>query len=219
VRLRLFQDTTVRVLRVPLVLRNRGRSWEEEVLLEGVGRTVDLTVPAIPDEVVLDPDARLLRRLGFGEAPPIVRDVMVDLRTSLRVLSPEEGYRRAARELADRLLDGPPGDQSSSAPLDGPTLVVGPRAALGEFLTKAGLEEQGPPGAEGANAMAWTLRSPAGAVLAIAADSEADLRALARPLPHLGRQSWLVMQGGRVSARGIWPSRPLVTPVQAIQSE
>jgi hypothetical protein len=219
VRLRLFQDTTVRVLRVPLVLRNRGRSWEEEVLLEGAGQTVDLTVPAIPDEVVLDPDARLLRRLGFGEAPPIVRDVMVDLRTSLRVLSPEEGYRRAARELADRLLDAPPGDQSSSAPLDGPTLVVGPRAALREFLRQAELEEQGPPGAEGANAMAWTLRSPAGAVLAIAADSEADLRALARPLPHLGRQSWLVMQGGRVSARGIWPSRPLVTPVQAIQSE
>ncbi len=219
VRLRLSQDTTDRVLRVPLVLRAGGHAWEEEVLLEGAARTVDLEVPAIPEEVVLDPDARLLRRLGAGEAPPILRDLMVDLRTSLRVLSPEQGYRRAARELADRLLDAPPGDQSPSAALDGPTLVVGPRAALREFLREAGLEEQGPPGAEDADAMAWTLRGPAGAVLAIAADSEATVRALARPLPHLGRQSWLVMQGGRVSARGIWPSRPLVTPVQAVQSE
>jgi len=218
-RLHLSQDTPDRVLRVPLVLRGGGRSWDAEVLLEGAATTVDLAVPAIPDEVVLDQDARLLRRLGPGEAPPIVRDLMVDLRASLRVLSPEAGYRRAAREMADRLLDAPPEDRPAVAPLDGPALVVGPRAALLAFLGQVGLEAQPQPDTDGAAAMAWTLRGPAGPVLAITAEDEADLRALARPLPHLGRQSWLVTQGGRVSAKGVWPSRPPVTPVQAVQFE
>jgi hypothetical protein len=218
-RVHLSQDTPDRVLRVPLVLRGAGRSWTAEVLLEGAARTVDLAVPVTPEEVVLDPDARLLRRLGAGEAPPILRDLMVDLRTTLRVLSADAGYRSTARELADRLLDATPEDRQAMAPLDGPSLVVGSRTALQAFLAQAGLGEQPQPDGEGAAGMAWTLRGPAGAVLAIAADSEADLRVLARALPHLGRQSWLVIREGRVSARGIWPSRPQVAPVQAVQSE
>ena len=93
------------------------------------------------------------------------------------------------------------------------------RAALRQFLAEAGLAGQAQPEAEDADAMAWTLRGTAGTVLAIAAEDEAGLRAMARALPHLGRQSWLAVRGGRVSARGIWPSRPAVTSVQAMESE
>ena len=32
----------------------------------------------------------------------------------------------------------------------------------------------------------------------------AALQAVARPLPHYGSQSWLVFEGGRVLARGVW---------------
>ena len=36
----------------------------------------------------------------------------------------------------------------------------------------------------------------------------ADLRTLARLMPHYGGQSWLVLEGGRVTSRGVWPLKP-----------
>jgi hypothetical protein len=36
----------------------------------------------------------------------------------------------------------------------------------------------------------------------------AALAALERPLPHYGRQSWLVLEAGRVIERGTWPAKP-----------
>ncbi|MDQ2105762.1 M1 family peptidase, partial [Azospirillum sp. C340-1] len=43
-------------------------------------------------------------------------------------------------------------------------------------------------------------------VLAVAADDAAALQALLRPLPHYGRQSWLVFEGTRAADRGVWPA-------------
>ena len=57
----------------------------------------------------------------------------------------------------------------------------------------------------GGSARVWTVhrdRRPALAV--IAATDAAALSALQRPLPHYGSQSWLVFDGSRVSARGVW---------------
>jgi hypothetical protein len=42
----------------------------------------------------------------------------------------------------------------------------------------------------------------------VAARDESALAALARPLPHYGRQSWLAFDGTTAIARGVWPSRP-----------
>ena len=44
------------------------------------------------------------------------------------------------------------------------------------------------------------------AMLAFAGDDAAALQALLRPLPHYGRQSWLLFDGARATERGIWPS-------------
>ena len=56
-------------------------------------------------------------------------------------------------------------------------------------------------------ARVWTARTDAGAgVLVIAADDRAALEALMRPLPHYGRQSYLVFQGREAVERGVWPS-------------
>jgi aminopeptidase N len=56
-------------------------------------------------------------------------------------------------------------------------------------------------------ARVWTAPTGAGAaVLVIAADDRAALEALMRPLPHYGRQSYLVFQGREAVERGIWPS-------------
>ncbi|MBK7674598.1 MAG: hypothetical protein IPJ27_07405 [Candidatus Accumulibacter sp.] len=53
--------------------------------------------------------------------------------------------------------------------------------------------------------------TPALAVIS-ANDAEA-LRALLRPLPHYGSQSWLVFDGGRAIERGIWPMIDPPVPV------
>jgi aminopeptidase N len=56
-------------------------------------------------------------------------------------------------------------------------------------------------------AWVWTAYQANGKVLAVVAakDTEA-LRALLRPLPHYGRQSFLVFDGARVVERGVWPA-------------
>ena len=38
------------------------------------------------------------------------------------------------------------------------------------------------------------------------ADDEAALSALLRPLPHYGRQSFLVFDGRKVIEKGVWPT-------------
>ncbi len=60
-----------------------------------------------------------------------------------------------------------------------------------------------------ATAWVWTTERRGGAPLTVvAARDEAALAALARPLPHYGRQSWLVFEGSTAIAKGVWPSRP-----------
>jgi hypothetical protein len=47
----------------------------------------------------------------------------------------------------------------------------------------------------------------------VSARDVAALQALARPLPHYGRQSWLVFEGSKAVDRGIWPDAALSVPV------
>jgi len=56
---------------------------------------------------------------------------------------------------------------------------------------------------------AMALQTPAQNV----ADAEA-LAALARPLPHYGKQSWLLFQGAQAVEKGIWP--PLAERVRVL---
>jgi len=53
-----------------------------------------------------------------------------------------------------------------------------------------------------------TARENAGAVGIVSVRDASALAALKRPLPHYGRQSWLVVEGGRVTDRGTWPAKP-----------
>ena len=53
----------------------------------------------------------------------------------------------------------------------------------------------------------WASYQANGKVLVVVAAASADaLRALLGPLPHYGRQSYLVFDGPRVIERGIWPA-------------
>ena len=50
--------------------------------------------------------------------------------------------------------------------------------------------------------------------LGLSAPDAAALRAVARPLPHYGSQSWLVFDGPRASARGVWEAPGRVVAVE-----
>jgi aminopeptidase N len=55
---------------------------------------------------------------------------------------------------------------------------------------------------------------PDGVPIAVVSARDAGaLRALLRPLPHYGSQSWLVFEGSRALARGVWPIIEQPVPV------
>jgi len=162
-----------------------------------------------PQRVLLDPQARVFRRLGPGEAPPILRQAMLDPATRT-VLAGAAGTGEA---LARRLVEHPLQLQPSSAAAPPqPLLLIGLARDVDSYLARNQLPrrpaELGRAGSE-ATAWVWTAERPGAAPLTIvAARDEEALAALARPLPHYGRQSWLVFAGASALARGIWPSRP-----------
>lgn len=191
-----------------------GAASEHQLRLDAPRASFDLAVPADATRVVLDPDSRLLRRMAPGEAPPILRELQLDQRTRLVVT--DARYRDAANALAERLLDTPPRHQAPATPPPDatPLLVVGPPDGVTDWLQRHGLP---PPPTELSNRgqlRTWTVRLARGQPVAlVSADDPAAVQAALRPLPHYGQQSWLVMDGGRVVERGVWPAN---APTQAI---
>jgi aminopeptidase N len=190
-------------LEVPVTVETAGGPVAHKVEVTGARTVASLTLDAEPRQVAVDRDYRLFRRLAPGEAPPILRDVTLNPATRLVPAGPEQD---AARALADRLmdagvLDGAAGDRAN------PVAVIGTTGAVVKALADQRLPPMPPELAGKGTARVWTARTDTGAgVLVIAADDRAALEALMRPLPHYGRQSYLVFQGREAVERGVWPS-------------
>ncbi|WP_207456512.1 M1 family aminopeptidase [Azospirillum sp. SYSU D00513] len=203
------QDEPAYGLSIPVAIETAAGIERHVLRLDGRQATASFTPSAPARAVALDPDQDLFRRLAPGEAPPILRDVTLDPATDV-VVAAEGEADDAARELARRLMDGPPRlVPASGADGSAPLALIGTAEAVEGFLTARGL----PPmpevaaTAQGVTARVWTFRTPKGRpVLAVAGRDAAALRALLRPLPHYGRQSWLLFDGSRVAERGVWPA-------------
>jgi len=197
-------------VRVPVLLRFTDGSEDQRWLdLDRERQTFGLALTKQPAQVVLDPAARVFRRLAPGEAPPILRQAMLDPAT-VTVLA---GAETAGESLARRLAEHPLRRQSPRDPLPRqPLLVIGLEADVRRYLSRIGLPGRPPEleaGAARATAWVWTAARPGGEpVTVVMARDAAALAALERPLPHHGRQSWLVFEGPKAIARGTWPSRP-----------
>ncbi len=178
-------------LRLPLALQFDGGAEELHWVNFGdESQRFTLHADRRPVGVSLDPTARVFRRLAPGEAPPILRQAMLDHAT-VTVLA---GTAGTGESLARRITEHPLELLASTAPPPSQPLL---RPAQ---LAKTG----GKP-----TAWVWTAQRRNGAPLTVVeARNEAALAALARPLPHYGRQSWIVFDGPTVLARGVWPSRP-----------
>jgi len=189
-------------LEVPVTVETAAGPVAHKIEVTGPRTVANLTLDAEPRQIALDPDYRLFRRLAPGEAPPILRDVTLNPATRLVIVGSEQD---AACALADRLMDA--GVQDGADDRTSPVAVIGTTDAVVKALADQHLPPMPSELSSKGTARVWTARTDAGAgVLAIAADDRAALEALMRPLPHYGRQSYLVFQGRDVVERGVWPS-------------
>ena len=198
---------------VPVDLNTTAGHFQHLVRLDVLEDTFELSGTVKPLGVSVDPAFDVFRRLLLGENPTILRDVTLAKKVTSMVLSVDNGFQEAAKRLTHRILNESkimPG-VLEQAPTDGPVLVIGKAEAISSFMHQIGslrIPEQVKLG----TAAAWVTRSAGGhPILFIrAADVEA-LEGLIRPLPHYGRQSYVVFDGRQAIRKGIWPteSNPL----------
>jgi aminopeptidase N len=206
----LTQSSPAYRLRVPLALQFDGGADDTHwVNFDGERQRFTLHTDRRPAAVTLDPKAYVFRRLAPGEAPPILRQAMLDPAT-VTVLA---GAATTGEALATRFTEHPLQLRAATAPAPSqPLLLVGLASEVDRYLARHGLPRRPPKldaTAGTATAWVWTTERRGGAPLTVvAARDEAALAALARPLPHYGRQSWLAFDGTTAIARGVWPSRP-----------
>ena len=212
-RVTLEQDTPAYALSVPLVVRSAGGDMARRVELSRERETVTLELPAEPLQITLDPDLRLMRRLGAAEAPPILRDAMLAPHPALLTPGADASVQAAARELSARLFERATGARSGASTL----LVAGLHADIDAWLAREGLGGRPPALAAGrGSAQVWTARTGEGGIAVLVSARDApSLAALARPLPHYGQQSFLVFEGARALERGTWPAQPQVWKLKA----
>ncbi len=204
----LTQGAPVYALSVLLGVRTAGGEIMRRVDFSRERGTVVLDLPAEPLQVALDPELRLLRRLAAAEAPPILRDAMLAGNPMLITATASTAVEAAARELAASLLERAPAERKSAST----QLVVGLHADIDAWLSREGMESRPSMlAATRGSAQVWTVRAGDGhIVVLVSAQDAASLAALTRPLPHYGRESYLVFEGARMLERGTWPAQPQV---------
>ena len=208
----LAQAAPAYALSVPVSVHTAAGPVARRVELSRERATTVLTLPSEPLQVVLDPEFRLMRRLAAAEAPPILRDAMLAERPALITPTADAAVKSAARGLAERLLERAGAEDSNAAV----RLVAGLHADVDAWLAREHLARPAELAADRGSAQVWTERTGAGRMLVLVSVRDApSLAALARPLPHYGRESWLVFDGARALARGTWPAQPQVRPVKS----
>ncbi len=210
IEITLDQETAPFRLRVPVSIRTAGGEKTRFLDLQHRRQTFTLDLKDKALEVSLDPEMAVLRRLGADEAPAILRQVMVDARTVTVLLPRAKKAREAAQSLAQRLQDHAPRLIAPDARLPGdPVLVIGLEPEVDAWLAERGLPPR-PAALHGkGTAQAWTANRQDGAALAVVSARDDDaLTALERPLPHYGRQSYVVFESSKATERGTWPAQP-----------
>jgi len=195
-------------LRVPVQLLTDTGQEARVFDLSAENQSFEFQSSSRPRELLLDPDARMLRKLAADEAPPILRRVAVDpsLRTILVSASLETLSLKLAEALAEHPVNLlPPAEK----PVEAPLLVIGLHADIGAWLARHALPPRPATLPSKSSAQVWTATRPSGAPIAIVSARDAQsLEALLRPLPHYGGQSYVVFDGAKAIARGVWPSQP-----------
>jgi aminopeptidase N len=215
VEVTLEQSAPPYALHVPLELVGGAQTLTRDVAFSRARETLRIEGAASASAVRLDPDLRLWRRLDPQALPPILREWILARAPHYAVVTPSDDVRAAAERLAQRLFESP---ARPAEPADGdkaPLLIVGLYADVDAALARLGLPPRPAQVARGGSARVWTIpRAPHNTPIAVVSARDAEaLAALERPLPHYGAQSWLVFDGRRALARGVWPLQEKPTPI------
>jgi hypothetical protein len=204
-------------LRVPVEIHTAEQTLRQAVRLDGRTGKFRLQVPATPLRLAVDPDFQLFRRLHRDEVPPILRSVAFDPGAATVIVVPDRETAVVARQLATAFFEREPALHEPGAPLPNtPVLVVGTTAAVVEALQAHALPPVPPRVAGEGTARVWALRRATGAAaVVVMADDAAALRAIVKPLPHYGSQSFVVFEGRRAVDRGLMPANEL-GPLQVV---
>lgn len=194
-------------IRVPIVVHTKDSKEIRVFDLDRDQQTFSFEIETKPLAAVLDPDFRLFRRLTPDEAPPILRQVMVDQAT-VTVLLPElDEVRAVAEVLARKLQNRTLKKVSANDPLTANSiLVIGLQEQIDKWLSSHKLPVRPAIMKRNGTAYAWTIRNKNSVLAVVSAKDIASLKALARPLPHYGRQSYVVFDGAKAIIRGTWPA-------------
>jgi hypothetical protein len=200
--------------------RTAGWSDLEAAFAEAAGRPLAeffrtwVQRPGTPPFAGQDPDFRVWRRIDPAVFPPILREVFVAPAAAVVAVGGDAELRAATQALAARLLDAKPETVTTALPPGRPVLIVGKANQLDAWLAAQGLPSR-PPLKDG-SAQVWAGRDGRGrSYVAVSVADVSALQALLRPLPHYGKQSWLVFDGARAIDRGTWPPRPESASPQA----
>jgi aminopeptidase N len=190
--------------------QGRKRHW---VPMDDKEKIVELPIAGKLLSVSVDPTFDVFRRLLPGESPPILRDVTLAKKIALHILSSKPSFNAAAKTLIARLFAESQvvSGLDPQAPVSGPTVVIGGRQQIADYLERIH-ENDLPAEVEAGTAAAWVTRVAGGhTVLLLHADNAEAVKKILRPLPHYGRQSYIIFAGRRVVQKGTWPmaSSPL----------
>src|SRR5262249_12614121 len=123
-------------LKVPVTIVTTAGTVRTHVSLNAAGTTAHIVFDAAPVSVRIDPDNTLFRRPLLGEAPPILRDVGLDENARTLVLYDDPARAELARQLAERMLDAPPGLAAPGEPPGTPLLIIGPSRRIDELMAR-----------------------------------------------------------------------------------
>jgi aminopeptidase N len=200
------QDQPSFRLTVPVLVETKTGIRRERVALTRGETKLSLTLASQPTALHIDPTQDVFRRLLPGEAPPILRDVTLALKTTTIVAAADPAINRLARQLAGRLLDTRVQLKDMAAELKAtPLLIIGTTQEVKAVLARHGLAGIPVKLAGRGTARVWTAYWRGDLpLLAVAADNIQALGALLRPLPHYSSRSYLVFDGRRAIEKGVW---------------
>ncbi|OWW18793.1 M1 family metallopeptidase [Noviherbaspirillum denitrificans] len=199
------QGTPAYAMRIPVELVYKDKSELRWFDVARAREQVSVDVTSVPSGVRLDPDLHLWRVLERDQLPPILRQWFIARAPRLAIASPDT--REAVEQLAQRLFETPPRTVSLDAINGGtPLLLAGLHADVDAALARTGLPPRPPALAGKGTAQVWTVAREGAPLAVVSAESVDALRALLRPLPHYGAQSWVAFDGSRAIGRGVWPA-------------
>ncbi|GAB6051869.1 hypothetical protein JCM17960_06890 [Magnetospira thiophila] len=196
-------------LTVPLQVTTESGSHMSSLALGATPASITLPLDGPPVSLSVDPDFDLFRRLDPSESPPILRDVTLSEKTQVKLLTDDDDEsNHGALQLAWRMMEGAPKLMTEDVvSATDPMLIIaiGPGRAK-TYLAEAKLPPMPDSLAGRGTARVWVNRRDNGLpVMVIEADDATALAALLRPLPHYGRQSFLVFEQSKAQDKGLWP--------------